>query len=66
MVWQVRNVKSLWIREATLAEILFTHEPAIRLGAFVGIFAAMALWELLAPRRSQTIGRLRHRRIADV
>jgi sterol desaturase/sphingolipid hydroxylase (fatty acid hydroxylase superfamily) len=30
----------------------------IRLGAFAGIFAAMALWELLAPRRRQVIGRL--------
>jgi sterol desaturase/sphingolipid hydroxylase (fatty acid hydroxylase superfamily) len=42
-----------------VAEILLTHEPAIRLSAFAGIFAAMALWELLAPRRSQAIGRLR-------
>ena len=41
------------------AEILLTHEPAIRLGAFAGIFAAMAIWELLAPRRRQVIGRLR-------
>jgi sterol desaturase/sphingolipid hydroxylase (fatty acid hydroxylase superfamily) len=41
------------------AEILLTHEPAIRLGAFAGIFAAMAIWELLAPRRRQAIGRLR-------
>ena len=31
--------------------------PLIRLGAFAGIFAAMALWELLAPRRHQAIGR---------
>jgi rhodanese-related sulfurtransferase len=38
-------------------EILFNNEPLIRLGAFAGIFAAMALWELLAPRRHQTIGR---------
>lgn len=42
-----------------MVEILLTHEPAIRLSAFAGIFAAMALWELLAPRRSQAIGRLR-------
>jgi len=42
-----------------LAEILLAHEPAIRLSAFAGIFAAMALWEVLAPRRSQSIGRLR-------
>jgi sterol desaturase/sphingolipid hydroxylase (fatty acid hydroxylase superfamily) len=43
----------------TLAEILFAHEPVIRLGAFAVIFMAMALWELLAPRRRQAIGRLR-------
>lgn len=42
----------------TLTEILLMHEPAIRLGAFAGIFAAMALWELLAPRRHQAVGRL--------
>jgi sterol desaturase/sphingolipid hydroxylase (fatty acid hydroxylase superfamily) len=28
------------------------HEPAIRLGCFAGVFAAMALWELFAPRRA--------------
>ncbi|HWU76730.1 MAG TPA: sterol desaturase family protein [Rhodanobacter sp.] len=38
---------------------LLTHEPAIRLGAFAGIFAVMALWEVLAPRRRQAIGRWR-------
>jgi sterol desaturase/sphingolipid hydroxylase (fatty acid hydroxylase superfamily) len=38
-------------------EILLANEPLIRLSAFAGIFAAMALWELLAPRRHQTIGR---------
>jgi len=43
----------------TVAEVLLTHEPAIRLGAFVGIFAVMALWELLAPRRRQAIGRIK-------
>lgn len=42
-----------------MADILLSHEPVIRLGAFVGIFALMALWELWAPRRRQAIGRLR-------
>jgi sterol desaturase/sphingolipid hydroxylase (fatty acid hydroxylase superfamily) len=42
-----------------LADILLAHEPVIRLGAFAGIFALMALWELFAPRRHQAIGRLR-------
>ncbi|MFP3943042.1 MAG: sterol desaturase family protein [Alphaproteobacteria bacterium] len=38
-------------------EILLTHEPLIRLGFFAGILALMALWELLAPRRQQAVGR---------
>lgn len=42
-----------------MTNFLLDHEPAIRLGAFVGIFGAMALWELLAPKRRQTIGRLK-------
>ncbi|TAM95864.1 MAG: sterol desaturase family protein [Rhodanobacteraceae bacterium] len=40
-----------------MTTFLLTHEPAIRLGAFVGIFAVMALWEALAPKRVQAIGR---------
>ena len=32
-------------------------EPLIRLGAFLGVFAAVALWEIAAPRRSPTFGR---------
>jgi sterol desaturase/sphingolipid hydroxylase (fatty acid hydroxylase superfamily) len=36
---------------------LLAHEPAIRLGAFAGIFAAMALWELWGPRRRLAFGR---------
>jgi sterol desaturase/sphingolipid hydroxylase (fatty acid hydroxylase superfamily) len=47
------------MRDKNLAEILLAHEPVIRLGAFAAIFVAMALWELLAPRRPQAIGRLR-------
>ena len=38
---------------------ILTDEPAVRLGAFVGILALMALWELAAPRRAQEIARLR-------
>jgi len=38
--------------------MLFTHEPWIRLGAFAAVFATMALWELVAPRRRQAVGRL--------
>jgi len=40
-----------------LPEILLAHEPAVRLGAFAGILALMAVWELFAPRRHQAIGR---------
>ena len=36
-----------------------THEPALRLAAFLGIFAAMALWELRAPRRVLTVSKPR-------
>jgi sterol desaturase/sphingolipid hydroxylase (fatty acid hydroxylase superfamily) len=31
---------------------LLAHEAPLRLGVFFGIFATMALWELLAPRRA--------------
>jgi sterol desaturase/sphingolipid hydroxylase (fatty acid hydroxylase superfamily) len=40
-------------------ETLLAHEPAIRLVAFGGVFAAMALWEVLAPKRRLEVGRLR-------
>jgi sterol desaturase/sphingolipid hydroxylase (fatty acid hydroxylase superfamily) len=40
-----------------MSEIVLANEPLIRLGAFAGIFTAMALWELLAPRRRQVIPR---------
>ncbi len=33
------------------------HEPLIRLGAFIFIFLAMALWETLWPRRQQAFAR---------
>lgn len=31
---------------------LLGHEPTVRLGVFLGIFAIMAAWELAAPRRT--------------
>ena len=34
-----------------------SSEPLIRLGIFLGIFAAMALWEVLAPRRPRQFPR---------
>ena len=38
-------------------DALFAYEPLIRLGAFAGVFAVMAVWELLTPRRRPAIGR---------
>ena len=32
-------------------DFILEYELSIRLGAFIGIFAAMALWEMLAPKR---------------
>lgn len=34
-----------------------THEAAIRLGFFLGIFAVMAVWEVLNPRRALTVSK---------
>jgi sterol desaturase/sphingolipid hydroxylase (fatty acid hydroxylase superfamily) len=36
-----------------------TLEPVLRLGAFFAVFAAMALWEALAPRRGRSFARAR-------
>jgi sterol desaturase/sphingolipid hydroxylase (fatty acid hydroxylase superfamily) len=36
---------------------LEAHEAAIRLGAFLGLFAVMAVWEVLAPRRVLTVSK---------
>ena len=38
-------------------DALLAAEPLIRLSVFAGVFAAMAAWELAAPRRAQEIGR---------
>ncbi len=40
-----------------LERYVLLHEPAIRLGFFVGTFALVALWELLAPRRALTVSK---------
>ena len=34
-----------------MTETIPAHEPAIRLGFFLGVLACMALWETLSPRR---------------
>jgi len=41
-----------------MPETLLAQEPAIRLAAFAGIFALVAVWEIFAPRRHRTIGRV--------
>lgn len=40
-----------------LTAFVLSNEPAIRLGFFFGIFALMAVWEVLAPRRALTQSR---------
>ena len=40
-----------------MPDAVFAFEPFIRLGAFAGVLAAMALWELASPRRPQANGR---------
>lgn len=42
----------------TFNELALAHEPAIRLAAFFGIFALMAIWEAAAPRRARLHTRL--------
>ena len=40
-----------------MRDAVFAYEPYIRLGAFGGVFVVMAIWELIGPRRTQSIGR---------
>jgi hypothetical protein len=40
-------------------DYILNHEQAIRLICFLGIFAIMAMWELLAPRRRLSQPKLR-------
>jgi len=39
-------------------DIVLSHEPTIRLAAFLGIFAVMAAWELAAPKRRLATSKL--------
>ena len=43
----------------TFNEYALAHEPMIRLAAFFGIFSLMAIWEIVAPRRSRLHSRTR-------
>jgi len=40
-----------------MRDALFSYEPLVRLAAFAGVFAVMAVWEILTPRRPQAIAR---------
>jgi sterol desaturase/sphingolipid hydroxylase (fatty acid hydroxylase superfamily) len=40
-----------------MRDAVFAYEPYIRLAAFGGVFAVMAIWEFIGPRRKQAIGR---------
>jgi sterol desaturase/sphingolipid hydroxylase (fatty acid hydroxylase superfamily) len=44
-------------RRRILEAFVQAHEVVIRLGFFLGIFAIMALWEVLAPRRSLAVSK---------
>src|SRR5215470_4657171 len=39
--------------------MVVAHESVIRLAAFIAMLAAMALWEIIAPRRSRSHARIR-------
>jgi len=39
-------------------EFVMNNEVTIRLSFFLGVFAAMALWELIAPRRALTVSKV--------
>ena len=47
----VAIIRALTKRQPCMKAFILNHEPAIRLGCFFGVFAVMAVWELLAPRR---------------
>jgi len=40
-----------------MRDLILSHEPAIRLAFFFGVFAVMGLWETLEPRRPAPLGR---------
>jgi sterol desaturase/sphingolipid hydroxylase (fatty acid hydroxylase superfamily) len=41
-----------------MTEAILNNEATIRLSFFLGIFALMAIWETIAPRRARTFSRL--------
>ncbi len=45
-------------RKTAMEETILASEPTIRLSFFLGVFAVMALWEVIAPRRKRSVTRL--------
>jgi sterol desaturase/sphingolipid hydroxylase (fatty acid hydroxylase superfamily) len=41
----------------SITEFVTQYEVSIRLGFFIGIFAVMGLWEIVAPRRALTVSK---------
>ena len=41
-----------------MSDLILSNEPLIRMGFFLGILLAMAIWEVAAPRRRREIPRL--------
>ena len=41
-----------------MADFILANEPAVRILGFVSVLSVMAVWEMLATRRTQTITRL--------
>jgi hypothetical protein len=41
-----------------MTDIVLTNEPQIRIAFFLAILVAMALWEVVAPRRRREVPRL--------
>jgi len=41
-----------------VSELVMHNEVLIRLGFFLGVFAVMAIWELIAPRRVLTVSKI--------
>ena len=39
-------------------EFIMSNEPVIRLSFFLGIFAVMTIWEIIAPRRALTVSKI--------
>jgi len=57
-MYQVPSAKSVILCSGLrMTETILASEPAIRLGCFLGIFAVIAVWETLLPRRHRDVPR---------